>query len=360
MSAPFRHKWLHVAALLLGCHQASSTPGAPPAIGVRCASVERVALQETRTLRGTVVAAPDRDAVVAPQVPGRLVRVLVREGDPVPLGATIAQVENQPLQDALVQARAHLAQAEAAAQNAELAYNRSQHLYERGISARQEVDDATARRSDTQSAVTAARAAVASAALNVERATVRSPIAGVVVRLMRRAGELVDGTPTTPVLEIADPQALELLASAAPSDLVFLRSGQRGEVRFDALPGHRMAAVVRAVSPAVDPVSGVGSVRLTLSADTIRPPFGLFGAVTVETGQRTGVLVVPAAALRSAGVAGSEVVLCEKGRAHVRLVEVGERQAEKVEITRGLAPGDRVVADNLVGLADGSPIAESP
>src|SRR5439155_1365525 len=83
---------------------------------------------DARALRGTVVAAPDHDAVVAPQVPGRLLRVVVREGDAVASGAVVAEVESQLARDALVQAQAQLAQAEAQARNAGLILARAEHL----------------------------------------------------------------------------------------------------------------------------------------------------------------------------------------------------------------------------------------
>lgn len=337
----------------------AAEPETPP-VHVHCAPAVRTTLHEVRTVRGTVIAAPDHDATVAPQIPGRLLRVAVREGDPVTAGAILAEVESQQVADALLQARAQLAQTNAALHNAQIANERLQHLFERGIAARQEVDDAAARRAEAEATVASARAAVDLAERNRERATLRSPIAGVVIRVVRRAGELVDGTPATPVVEVADPNALEFLGSAAPADLVRLSAGQSATVRFDALPGQNFRASVRSVAPSVDPTSGVGSVRLTLLIDSVRPPFGLFGTAAVDVGNRADVLVVPESAVRNAPSGGAEVVVCDGDHARARAVMLGTRQDGLAEVREGLSPGDRVVTQGALGLADGAAIVVVP
>lgn len=342
----------------LGCSHPETPPPRP--VAVRCAPVVQGALEDARWLRGTVVASPERQAVVAPQVAGRLVAVVVREGEAVARGAMLARVDDRPLREALAQARAQLAQAQATARLAETSLARVAHLHARGISARQQVEDAQARRAETAATVEAVRSAAALAARNLGLASVRSPLAGVVVRVLRQRGELVDGTPATSVVEVADPTSLELLASAAPADLVRLRAGQRAEVRFEALPGTVFPASVRSVSPAVDPATGIGTARLGLTASGLRPPFGLFGTARVVVGTRERVSYVPPAALRTSASGRPEVAVCAGGKARLRTVEVGARGSAGVEILRGLTPGERVVVENLVGLADEASTTEIP
>lgn len=346
-----------IAVALASCHpRASAAETEMPPVRVTCAGVTRDAVSDARTLRGTVVPQPDRDAIVAPQIPGRVLRVLVREGDMVRAGAILAEIESQSTRDALTQARSLLAQAQALQRNAAIVSERSQRLFDRGIAARQEVDDAQSRRIETAAATAAAQASVDLAARSVARAVVRAPVDGAIVRVLRRSGELVDGSPATPVVEIADPAALEFLASASPADLVVLHRDQLATVRFDALPGHVFDATVRAVSPAIDAVTGLGSVRLTLRVDRVRPPLGLFGVASVTIGSHVG-LRVPADALRGAGD-GAEVVVCDGVHARVRRVETGVREGNRVEIVTGLTGGETVVSgDAVIALGDGASIA---
>ncbi|MGB8221046.1 MAG: efflux RND transporter periplasmic adaptor subunit [Polyangiales bacterium] len=358
----------HLVTMMLmltvsACHGRSEEAPETPVARVHCVPVEIRQWSETRSLRGTVAPLPDRDAIVSAQVPGRLLRVLVREGDMVERGAVLAEVESRPSRDALRQAEALLEQARAQHEAAELAATREEHLFERGISARQSFEAARAAEGQADGAIALATAQVDVARQNVERATVRAPIGGVVVRLSRRVGEVVDGTPTTPIMEIADPTSLELAASVSASTLVSLRAGQVATVSFDALPGRTFSASVRTVSPAVDPMTGVGSVRLSLETAESPIPIGILGTAEVQVGAAQSVDVVPATAVRSAGGANTEVVVCDGGQAHPRPVVVGERRDGFVQIVSGLrsltAPV-RIATDGLIGLEEGTVLQEEP
>jgi hypothetical protein len=71
------------------------------------------------------------------------------------------------------------------------------------------------------------------------------------------------------------------------------------------------------------------------------------------------VLVVPAEAMRGAVADGAEVVVCKDGKADVRTVKVGWRDDKRVEIAEGLAAGDRVATDHVLGLETDAPIVEA-
>ena len=132
--------------LLCGCHRGESE--SEPASGpkkVKCAPVERRPVADVVELRGTVSPLPDRDAQIAPQVAGRILKVLVREGDKVTAGQVVAQIDSAPLADEAKQADAVLAKARAEGKNAQTTLARVERVFEHGIAARQEVDDASAR-----------------------------------------------------------------------------------------------------------------------------------------------------------------------------------------------------------------------
>jgi multidrug efflux pump subunit AcrA (membrane-fusion protein) len=97
-------------------------------------------------------------------------------------------------------------------------------------------------------------------------------------------------------------------------------------------------------------------VRLTLPAGWT-PAVGLAGAATVTRPPRQA-LVVPAAALRRSLEGHDELLRCADGHAEVREVEIGVRAPAGVEVTKGLAAGDRVVVDHVLGIEDGAAIEE--
>lgn len=341
------------------CHRGDAGEAASPAKrSVRCAPAQAASLADAIELRGTISPLPDRDAQVAPQVAGRLLRVHVREGDLVIVGQPVARVDDAPLADDVRAAEANLGKTRAELKNARATLARVERVFEHGIAARQEVDDATARADTATAGQSEAEATAQRARRQVERATVRSPLAGVVVRLFRKPGELVDGTPATPVVEVADPSRLELTADATAGDLVRLEKGHVATVTIAALPGEIWTGQVSAVSPAVDRATGLGVVRVALDLrDKARPPIGVLGTARIATQAARAAVVVPRAAVRSGPGGELEVVLCGvDGLAHVRrLLRAGDSAAAATGMVeaRGLEPGQAVVVDPVLGVVDG-------
>jgi cobalt-zinc-cadmium efflux system membrane fusion protein len=316
------------------------------------------------TLRGVVGVPPDKDAVVAPAVAGRLLEVKVHEGDRVKVGDPIATVDDPTLAPAVQEAQAARAAAQAAKTNADAALARAQRLFDQGIAPRRDVEDAQARAAAAASDVAAASAKLDVAQRQLGRARVTAPIAGVIVHVTKRAGELVDGTPATPVAEIADPISLEIKADAPAADLVRLREGAAVEITLDALPSVKIDGAIVLVSPAVDPATSLGTVRASIKAppDGVTLKLGLAGSISVAVAQRASAITVPAAAVRRSTDGAEEVVACEKDAktgamtAAIVPVKVGARAGDRVEIADGLAAGRLIVTRHVVGLDDGTPL----
>ncbi len=329
---------------------------------VKCAPVVSRKVFDVVEVRGTVAPLPDRDAQIAPQVAGRIVRVLVREGDAVKVGQPVALVDDAPLVDQAAEADATLAKAQAERKNAETTLARIERVFEHGIAARQEVDDAQARAAAAQASEAEAAAVAQRAHRQLERATVRSPLAGVVLKLLRRTGELVDGTPATPVVEVGDPSQLELVADAPAQDLVRMKRGDKATVTLSALPGRTFDGTVAAVAPAVDRTTGLGTVRIALDlSGGPAPPVGVYGIARESTGQARDALVVPDVALRNAAGPDAEVVVCGADKvAHVKRVARGTPLGDATEIRGEISAGDRVAVEPVLGIADGDALEVSP
>jgi len=117
---------------------------------------------------------------------------------------------------------------------------------------------------------------------------------------------------------------------------------------------------VRAVSSALDPATGLGVVRVSLSDAPAALPMGAQGRVTIVTEHRDAVLLVPLEALRGAVADGAEVVRCTAQGASVTAVGVGYRDGKRFEVTSGLSVDDRVAVDHVLGLETGTPLVEAP
>ena len=325
-----------------------------------------------------VTAVRERFDVTAP-VAGRLERPTLREGDVVERGAIIARIAPLPLDPTTtLQARAQVdaaragtldaaarvAQVRAVLAQVERDARRSRELLAVGaISAgqaeRAELELGVAQR-DVESALAAAAAAdagllAARAALtSVEGsprggsgiAIVRSPSAGRVLRVHHESEGVVAAG--TPIVEIGDARALEVVVNVLSTEAVRIRPGT--PMRIVEWGGDdTLEAAVRLVEPAgFTRIStlGVEEQRVNVIADVIGAPPQLGDRFRVEaqivTWSSPDVVKVPNSALFRRGEGWALFVVVD-GRAHLRSVQVGHRGVYETELLGGVAEGDRVV-----------------
>ena len=253
-------------AMLCGCRKQSSGENEPKGTTteaeVTITKVEQGALFENLLVSGNLVSLPNQDAKVGALVAGKIERVLVKEGDRVSAGQPLAQLENAPLRDQVLQAEATVAQARANVENSRISAERNQRLLERGIAARKEVEDAKTQLAVNQATLKQNEAALSAARAQVARTTIRAPFAGTVVRRFLGIGDQVDGTGAQPVVEVANIEALELLASVPGTRLNQIRTNESFTFETPAVPGAKFSGRVVAVLPAVDPATNNGTVRI--------------------------------------------------------------------------------------------------
>jgi RND family efflux transporter MFP subunit len=345
-----------VTCAVVSCRSATVEPEVPIAVDVHCVAATRQSVDVTEKFFGRVAAPPGGDLPIASQVAGRVVQVLVHEGEQVEAGAIVAVVDDTTARDTYRQTDAAVAQARAAASNADATLERTRQLVARGIAAKQELDDAIARAEQSHAALTGFAAASDIARRTLGRVQVRSSIGGFVTHLWRGPGALVDGTAATPIAQLAAAKLAEFDVDATARQLVDIVPGEDSRVTL-ATGGDPIHGVVRARTMVLDPATGLGLVRIGL--DVAEPlVLGTFGTATVTVRKRDDVVVVPAAAMRGAVADGAEVVVCAGGKADVRVVQVGWRDDTRVEIAKGLKEGEHVAVDHVLGLEKDTPIAE--
>jgi RND family efflux transporter MFP subunit len=353
----FPRSLLALPFLCAACqHPTETEPGSK--VTVHCLNPVRQAIDETLELRGHLEPPPGGDLPLASQVAGRILEVLVHEGQPVKAGDVVASVDDLASRDAVRQAEASLAQARATELNASATLQRTQALVARGIAARQELDDAAAKAETEKQSVVAGMAALDLARRTLGRVQVRAAFGGVVTRVWRGPGAIVDGTAATPIAQVAASSGAEFVADATERDLARVASGRSARVQL--APGTLpLEGAVRAVSSALDPATGLGLVRVSLDRTPVNFPIGAQGRVTIVTAHREAVLMLPIEALRGAVADGAEVVLCTAKGASVREVQVGYRDDTRFEVIVGLGADDKVAVDHVLGLETGTALVEA-
>jgi Cu(I)/Ag(I) efflux system membrane fusion protein len=174
----------------------------------------------------------------------------------------------------------------------------------------------------------------------LEFLSVRAPIDGYVVRRDVQVGAYV--TPGQELYEIADITNVWVVADVYEADIGRVRAGQKAVLALQALPGETFTGKVAYLFPAVNPASRTMQARIVVpnSKGRLRP--GMYADVTIDLGVTEGISI-PADALVDTGEAQYVFVALPGGRFEPRPVTVGARTADKVQILRGVHPGEKVV-----------------
>ena len=326
-------------------------PADVPTISAETTKVVRRTLAAELVVRGTIAAVPNEDVKVSALVPGRVLRVTVAEGDTVKKGQLLAELDRQPLQDQQRQAAAAVDTAKAALENARLNLQRNQQLFERGIAAGKEVEDARKDQASAQAALEQANAALNAADRQVERAEVRSPLDGQVVKRMVSGGEQVDGTAAQPIVEVANLEHVELDANVPSEHLAQIRASQAVEVSSDAYAGRIFAGTVLAIAPAVDPATNAALVRIRITNAERLLKVGMFAEAHVQLAQHADALVVPPSAIVR-DQEGAVVYVLTGDIAQRTTVKTGLEKPDAVEILSGVKEGQTVLTSSVYGLGE--------
>jgi len=329
-----------------------------PTVAADVGTVTRRDLIEPLIVRGTVVAMPNQDVKVGALVAGRVDSLSVAEGDWVTAGQIVAEIDPRPYADQKRQAAAGVAQATAAVENARLNFERTERLFQRGIAAGKEVEDARAQRAAADAALEQAAATLETADRQLSRTHVASPIAGQIVKRLVSVGEQVDGTAAEPIVEVANLDHVEIAAAIPADHLGRVGIGQRAEVTSDAYTGRAFEGEIIAIAPAVDSATNTALARIRLANTGRLLKIGMFAQAQIGVSERKGVLTVPPSAV-SKGEEETAVYVVSGAIATRTKVTLGLETSEAVEIASGLTEGQKVLTSAVHGLGERARLAPS-
>jgi membrane fusion protein (multidrug efflux system) len=330
----------------------SQSESAPPVAEVTVTQVARADISSMLMVTGTIAGLPNQDVKVSSLVPGRVAQMLVAEGDHVSQGQVLAKIDDGPFLDQIRLAEAGVEHAKANLENARLNRDRNENLFQRGIAARKELEDARTQMALNEAEMRQAEATLSLAKLQLSRTEVRSPLAGTVVKRLVSVGEQVDGTAATPIFEVANLSEVELFGNVPGVYLGKIRPGQRLALTTDTFPGKTFAGRIVAISPAVDPATNVGLVRIRASNPGGLLRLGMFVSAQLPLEIHAHALVVPTQAVYRDEEGKPQVYRVEGGNAEAVPVELGIEAQDRVELLSGVKPGETIILAGGYGLSD--------
>ena len=331
--------WL-LAAAIAGLAGAATAAEAvkPAAVPVEAAKVVAAPLSEQVTAVGTLLS--DEAVTVSSEIAGRLSEIHFKEGQPVEKGAPLFTLDDSVY-------RAQLADASAKLKLAEQTHKRTSQLFSNKYATAQSADE-------TASNLAVSTAAVELARVQLEKAHIAAPFAGIVGLRNVSVGEYISAGQALVNLEAIDPVKADF--RVPEKFLSAIRVGQTIRIKVDAFPGETFEGKVYAIDPHLD-VSGRSLlVRAVIpNADKrLRP--GLFARVTVLLELKEAALSVPEQAIVPQGDSQFVFKIVD-GKVKLTKVVIGTRREGRVEIVEGLAAGDQVVTAGQLKIRDGTPVS---
>ena len=350
------------AALTLSACSSGAPAGAPaataaaakPPVAVSVVTVAASPLDDGIEVVGTLE--PKFSAEIKSEVTATVAEVFVTEWVPVRKGDKLARFDTSETEATIAALRAVEAQARVTQSRAERELSRAKELKQYGLITAQDLDEA-------QSSVDAAVAGVAAAAAQVKTAQARlaksllvSPMDGVVALRGVNVGDRVENMGSSdPLFRVVDNRLLNLTVSVPSTRLAEVRVGHPLVFTTDSLPGRSFSGRVMFINPAIDAASRSARIIAEVPNTDQALRGGAFAQGRIVLATRTSVLQVPREALLNWNLEHrtAEVFVVAGDAATRRPVTTGLSTGTAVEITKGLAAGDRVVTRGGFAIREG-------
>jgi RND family efflux transporter MFP subunit len=324
-----------------------------------------------------------RRATVSSKVTGKVVKVMLEEGQRVEAGQVIALLDDSNWRAALAQSKAQLQQAQANVASAQTAFDDAKPIFERAekqkavavISAesfdesRAQFDVAHNNLLIAQSGLEAARAGVEVAQRSLEDTVIRAPFAGVVTEKTAQPGEMVSpisaggGFTRTGIGTIVDMESLEVEVDVSENFINRVRPQQPVTIKLNAYPDWDIPGSVIAMIPTADRAKATVKVRIAIGQKDARiiPEMGARVAFLSDNEPTTAGtekspvpgVIIPAEAVATSGTA-SIVFVVHGSTVERRAVRLGAKTSAGQIVSAGLEPGNSVALGDLSKLSDGT------
>jgi len=360
---------LLLLALVAAC-QPSGPSGPPPAgkAEVGTITLQPTSVPRTMELPGRVIALAT--AEIRPQVNGIVRKISFKEGRVVKAGDVLYELEDAKFKAAYAAAAAAVKKAEAATAGAQTAFDRNAKLSESNAVAAQTVDDSRSTLLQAEASEEAARADLETARINLDNATIRAPIDGVIGVSSVSVGALVTENQTAALATIRqiDPINVDLVDSSA--NLLRIRddvdSGRLGRgtgqpqavtLTLENGKAYDQAGTISLADTVVSETTGTFTLRATFpNGQRVLLP-GMFVQASVDLGTLNNAFLVPQRAVTRGddGVATIYVVSADN-KAEAKRITTAGTSGNNWIVTDGASPGDRLIVDGFQKFSAGAEV----
>ena len=284
--------------------------------------------------------APLQELSFSAEKPGRVVRVLVDEGNRVRSGQTLAIVRSE-------QITADLQTAQASYQNALTDYSRFENAFKTGGVTKQQLDQA-------KLSLVTSKSRLQQAKVNIGDTNIKATISGIVNKKYIEPGSVLGAG--TPMFDIVNVSKLKLKVNVNENQVAGLKVGTTVNVKASVYPDATFSGKISFIAPKAD-ASLNFPVEIEIGNNAANDlKAGMYGTAEFSSNQgKKSLMIVPRNAFVGS-VSSNEIFVIENGTAKLKSVTAGRILGDKVEILGGLSEGEIVIVTGQINLQDGSKV----
>ena len=280
-----------------------------------------------------------REATIVSKVRGIVQELKVEEGDVVRAGQVIAKIEDD-------QYRIEAERSKATLDRLYNDFQRNKELFEKELISAEVYENS---RFEYESQ----KAAHQLAQLNYEHTNIKSPISGVISERFIKIGNMIGVDQE--VFRVTDFDPIQAILHVPEHERSKIRTGQKAELKADAIPGQMFTGRVERISPTIDPNTGTFKVTVYMDENEgmLRP--GMFGRVKIVYDTRLNTKMIPKTALITEDETQSVFVI-KDSLAFRKQIRTGYVNGSNVEVIDGLEDGEIVVTTGQGSLTDSTKV----
>lgn len=332
-----------------GCGKKAAPAAQPPLVKTMVVGAE--AAGEKRTFSGTVHGY--YESPLAFQVGGRIVERYVASGDRVSMGQALFKVDSKDAEEQAAAAESTVISAQAQFDLASSTLARYESLHQVDAISDLAMDQTQNQYKLAAAQLSQAEASLARAQNALSFTTLTADRDGVVGSTLYEVGQVVAAG--TPVVLIVDDSRMDVHISFTEKQVREYSAGMPCKVTFWALPGVTAEGTIREIAAAPNTSTGTYDAKVTLTEIPEHVTVGMTAEVSFDRAGGTDGVTVPLTAM--AGQSSKPAVwIVRDGKAVMVEVKTGSYGENTVEITEGLAKGDRVITAGTQKLSEGEEV----
>ena len=301
--------------------------------------LERITFNHYIEASGSVM--PIREAQVSPEINGQIAQLLVKEGDRVSRGQTVARLSTDL-------AKRSIEELETALNLANDLYNRQKNLWDKKIGSEMQYVEAKSNKESLERRL-------ATLKTQLQMATVTSPINGYVEKLMQKTGELA--APGAPMMYIVDMSELYVRVDVAERYIRDVKKGENVVLRFPAHPDYRMNTRIDRISNLINRNNRTFEVQLKVRNQDYMIKPNMVAVVDINDYSAINTIVIPSNVIRE-DLSGYYVYIATEQKneliAKKRYIETGRTYLGETQVNSGLEEGEMVIFEGFNRVNDGS------